>query len=76
MSGLISHFPCNGVVTISRVVLLPEYTVDQLQGHAAEPCENVKVYHSDSGFVGGHVTINSGQISNEGRARANRWPTG
>jgi hypothetical protein len=29
-------------------------------------CENVKTYHSDTGFVGGFVALNSGQISNEG----------
>ena len=29
-------------------------------------CENVKTYHSDTGFVGGFVAMNSGQISNEG----------
>jgi len=32
----------------------------------AELCENVKTYHSDTGFVGGFVALNSGQISNEG----------
>lgn len=26
-------------------------------------CENVKTYHSDSGFVGGFVALNSGNIS-------------
>jgi len=29
-------------------------------------CENVKTYHSDTGFVGGFVLMNSGDISNEG----------
>ena len=29
-------------------------------------CDNVKTYHSDSGFVGGFVILDSGQISNEG----------
>ena len=29
-------------------------------------CENVKTYHSDTGFVGGFVCVNSGQVSNEG----------
>ncbi len=32
----------------------------------AELCENVKTYHSDTGFVGGFVAMNSGQVSNEG----------
>ncbi len=29
-------------------------------------CENVKTYHSDTGFIGGFVALNSGNISNEG----------
>ena len=29
-------------------------------------CENVKTYHSETGFIGGMVVLNSGQISNEG----------
>jgi len=66
MSGLISNFPYNGVVTVNRVILQQGYTVDDLQERVAELCENVKTYHSDTGFVGGYVAINSGQISNEG----------
>ncbi|PLY13477.1 MAG: ligand-binding protein SH3 [Sedimenticola sp.] len=66
MSGLIANFPYNGVVTVNRVILKPEYSVDDLQERVAVLCENVKTYHSDSGFVGGFVALNSGQISNEG----------
>ena len=66
MSGLISNFPYNGVVTVNRVILESGYTVDDLQERVAELCENVKTYHSDTGFVGGFVALNSGQISNEG----------
>jgi hypothetical protein len=66
MSGLIPNFPYNGVVTINRVILKPEYTVDDLQERVAMLCENVKTYHSESGFVGGFVALNSGDISNEG----------
>ncbi len=66
MSGLIADFPYNGVVTVNRVIIRPEYTVDDLQERVAELCENVKTYHSDTGFVGGFVALNSGQISNEG----------
>jgi hypothetical protein len=66
MSGLISNFPYNGVVTVNRVILKEGYTVDDLQERVAELCENVKTYHSDTGFVGGFVALNSGQISNEG----------
>ncbi len=66
MTGLIPGFPYNGVVTINRVILKPEFTVDDLQERVAELCENVKTYHSDTGFVGGFVALNSGDISNEG----------
>ena len=66
MSGLITDFPYNGVVTINRVILKSGYTVDDLQERVAELCENVKTYHSDTGFVGGFVALNSGDISNEG----------
>ena len=66
MSGLIANFPSDGIVTINRVILKPEYTVDDLQERVAFLCENVKTYHSDTGFIGGFVALNSGQVSNEG----------
>jgi hypothetical protein len=66
MSGLIKNFPYNGVVTVNRVILKADYTVDDLQERVAQLCENVKTYHSDTGFVGGFVALNSGRISNEG----------
>jgi hypothetical protein len=66
MNNLIADFPSNGAVTVNRVILKPEYTVDDLQERVAILCENVKTYHSDSGFVGGFVALNSGLISNEG----------
>lgn len=66
MSGLIPGFPYNGVVTVNRVILKEGYTVDDLQERVAELCENVKTWHSDTGFVGGFVALNSGNISNEG----------
>jgi len=66
MTGLINGFPADGVVTINRVILKPEYTVDDLQERVAMLCENVKTYHSDTGFIGGFVAMNSGSISNEG----------
>ena len=64
--SLIPNFPHDGVVTINRVVIKPEYSVDDLQERVAVLCENVKTYHSETGFVGGLVALNSGQISNEG----------
>ena len=66
MTGLISNFPYNGAVTVNRMIIKDGYTVDDLQERVAELCENVKTYHSDTGFVGGFVALNSGQISNEG----------
>ncbi|HGG59858.1 MAG TPA: ligand-binding protein SH3 [Gammaproteobacteria bacterium] len=66
MNTLINNFSPDGVVTINRVILKPEYTIDDLEERVAELCENVKTYHSDTGFVGGFVALNSGIISNEG----------
>ena len=66
MSGLISDFPIDGVITVNRVILKPEYSVDELQERVALLCENVKTYHSDTGFIGGFVALNSGDVSNEG----------
>jgi len=66
MSSLIKNFPTDGVVTINRVILKPEYSLDDLQERVAYLCENVKTYHSDTGFIGGFVALNSGMVSNEG----------
>jgi len=67
MAGsLINGFPHDGVVTINRVILKPEYTIDDLQERVAMLCENVKTFHSTTGFVGGFVSLNSGAVSNEG----------
>jgi hypothetical protein len=66
MSGFIPNFPHDGVVTVNRVILKSGYTVDDLQERVALLCENVKTYHSETGFVGGLVALNTGNISNEG----------
>ncbi len=66
MSNLINGFPHDGVVTVNRVILKPEYSVEDLEERVAILCENVKTYHSETGFVGGFVALNSGAISNEG----------
>ena len=66
MSGFIPNFPSDGVVTVNRVILKPEFDVDDLQERVAILCENVKTYHSDTGFIGGLVMLNSGVVSNEG----------
>lgn len=66
MTGLIKNFPSDGVVTVNRVILKPQYTVEDLEERVSVLCENVKTYHSETGFVGGFVCLNSGMISNEG----------
>ena len=66
MNNLINDFPYDGVITVNRVILKPEYSVEDLEERVALLCENVKTYHSDTGFVGGFVALNSGDISNEG----------
>lgn len=66
MSGFIPGFDADGVVTVNRVLLKPQYTVEDLEERVALLCENVKTYHSDTGFVGGMVVLNSGMVSNEG----------
>ena len=66
MTGLIDNFPADGVVTVNRIILKPEYDLDELEMRVAMLCENVKTYHSDTGFVGGMVVMNSGNVSNEG----------
>mgnify|MGYP001765334382 FL=1 len=66
MSGFIPGFDSDGVVTVNRVVLKSGYSVDDLEERVALLCENVKTYHSDTGFMGGMVLLNGGMISNEG----------
>jgi hypothetical protein len=66
MSGFIPGLDSDGVVTVNRVILKSGYTVEDLEERVALLCENVKTYHSDTGFVGGMVVLNSGMISNEG----------
>lgn len=66
MSDFIPDFPSDGVVTVNRIILKPEFNTDDLQERVAMLCENVKTYHSDTGFFGGFVMLNSGTVSNEG----------
>ncbi|MCF8197429.1 MAG: ligand-binding protein SH3 [Sulfuritalea sp.] len=66
MSGLIPELSPDGVVTVNRVLLAQGYTIDDLEERVAMLCENVKTYHSDTGFRGGMVVLNSGMVSNEG----------
>ena len=64
--SFLPDFPGDGVITVNRVELKPEYSVDDLEERVALLCENVKTYHSETGFHGGFVCLNSGRISNEG----------
>ena len=66
MSNLIAGFATDGIVTVNRVILKPEYSVQDLEERVADLCENVKTFHSETGFVGGFVMMNTGAISNEG----------
>ena len=66
MSGFIPDFPYDGCITVNRVILKPEYQIEDLEERVAFLCENVKTYHSATGFIGGFVCVNSGNISNEG----------
>ncbi|MCX7896721.1 MAG: hypothetical protein N2441_02490 [Rhodocyclaceae bacterium] len=64
--SFIPGFDADGVVTINRVILKPGFSVEDLEERVALLCENVKTYHSETGFIGGMVVMNSGQVSNEG----------
>lgn len=64
--SFIPNFDSDGIVTLNRVILKPQFSVEDLEERVAVLCENVKTYHSDTGFVGGMVVLNSGQVSNEG----------
>ena len=64
--GFIPGFPHDGVVTVNRVILKTGFSIEDLEERVALLCENVKTYHSESGFVGGFVALNGGQVSNEG----------
>lgn len=68
MSAFIPGFNDDGVVTVNRVLIRQGYTIDDLEERVALLCENVKTYHSETGFIGGMVLLNSGVISNEGSA--------
>ena len=66
MNDFIPGFDGDGVITVNRVILKPQYDVDDLEERVALLCENVKTYHSETGFIGGFVCLNTGMISNEG----------
>ena len=45
MNDFIPGFDGDGVITVNRVILKPEYDVDDLEERVALLCENVKTYH-------------------------------
>ena len=65
--SFIPNFPHDGVVTINHVILRREYSIEDLEERVALLCENVKTYHSDTGFIGGLVVLNTGNISTVGQ---------
>jgi len=66
MNGLIKGLEHDGIITINKVIIKDGYSIDDLQERVAFLCENVKTYHSETGFVGGFVCLNRGDISNAG----------
>jgi hypothetical protein len=64
--SFIPGFDSDGVVTVNRVIMKPQFSVSDLEDRVALLCENVKTYHSETGFIGGMVVLNSGAVSNEG----------
>ena len=66
ISALTPRFSPDGVVTVNRIILKPAFTVDDLEERLATLCENVKTYHSETGFVGGYVMRDRGAGSDEG----------
>lgn len=75
MSGFIPGFNPDGVVTVNRIILKPEFSTDDLEERVALLCENVKTFHSDTGFLGGMVLQNSGMVSNEGSTTGKAVPS-
>lgn len=65
-AGLSSDQPEHLSRKVESLILKPEFTIDDFQERVAVLCENVKTYHPETGFVGGLVALNTGNISNEG----------
>ena len=55
-------------MNINCVVLKEGVTLDDVAEKVAYLCEHVKTYHSDTGFYGGFVALNTGGVSLEGSA--------
>jgi len=70
--SLIYGFPSDGVVTINRVILKPQYTVDELQERVAMMCENVKTYHSETASSAEWWSLTVGRFRTKARPSASR----
>lgn len=58
--------PEDAIMNINYVVLKEGVTLDDVAEKVAYLCEHVKTYHSDTGFYGGFVSLNTGGVSLEG----------
>jgi heme-degrading monooxygenase HmoA len=58
--------PEDAIMNINYVVLNEGVTLDDVAERVAYLCEHVKTYHSDTGFYGGFVALNTGGVSLEG----------
>lgn len=63
---LIPDIPDDAIVNINYVVLKEGVDLDEVMEKVAYLCEHVKTYHSEDGFYGGFVVLNTGGVSLEG----------
>lgn len=66
VGNMIVDVPEDTIVNINYVVLKEGVTLDGVMERVAYLCEHVKTYHSDMGFYGGFVLLNTGGVSLEG----------
>ncbi|WP_448583990.1 ligand-binding protein SH3 [Thermocrinis sp.] len=62
----IVDIPEDAIMNINYVVLKEGVSIDEVAERVAYLCEHVKTYHSDTGFYGGFVALNTGGVSLEG----------
>ena len=62
----IVDIPEDAIMNINYVVLKEGVSLDEVAEKVAYLCEHVKTYHSDTGFYGGFVALNTGGVSLEG----------
>ena len=66
MNYFIPGFENDGIITVNELVLKDGVDIDELQEKVAHLCSEVKTWHSETGFVGGYVSMKTGLISNAG----------